>query len=87
VAETAFDEMVMGAGWLLCDFSVLGSPRNHPDLSQTVQDEGLEPFGLKKGAVWEQKMLKSTKAKVDKQFARACHQLREQKIDESCTAM
>jgi len=40
-AETASDEMVMGAVWALCEFSLLVSQQNHSDLSLTALDDAL----------------------------------------------
>jgi len=40
-AETASDEMVMGAVRALCEFSLLVSQRNHSDLSLTALDDAL----------------------------------------------
>jgi len=64
-AETASDEMVMGAVRALCEFSLLVSQQNHSDLSLTALDNALKRFHKKKGAIREQKLLKSAKAKVD----------------------
>jgi len=85
--ETACDEMVMGAVWALCEFSLLVSQQNHSNLSLTALDDALKRFHKNKGAVRDQKMLKSVKAKVNDQLARESHQLREQKIHKICTAM
>jgi len=76
-AETASDEMVMGAVRALCEFSLLVSQQNHSDLSLTALDDALNRFSKKKGAFREQKMSKSTKAKVDEQLATESHQFRE----------
>jgi len=74
VAETAFDEMVMGAvqGW--CEFSLFVSRQNQSDLSLKGLDDALERFHLKKDIFWEQKQLKSVKAKVDDLLAMESHQ-------------
>jgi len=40
-AETASDEMVMGAVRALCEFSLLVSQQNHSDLSLTALDDAL----------------------------------------------
>jgi len=80
VAETASDEMVMGAVRALCEFSLLFSQQNHSDLSLAALDDALKRFDMKKGAFREQKMSKSAKAKVDELLARESHHLREQKI-------
>jgi len=86
-AETASDEMVMGAVRALCEFSLLVSQPNHSDLSLTALDDALNPFYKKKGAFREQKMLKSVKAEVDELLARESHQLREQNIHKIRGAM
>jgi len=80
MAETASDEMVMGAVRALCEFALLVSQQNHSDLSLTALDDALKRFYRKKGVFREQKMSKSAKAKVDEQLATESHQLREQKI-------
>jgi len=69
VAETASDEMVMGAVWASCEFSLLVSQHNHSDLSLTALDNALKRLYKKKGAFREEKMSKSAKAKVDEQLA------------------
>jgi hypothetical protein len=74
-AETASDEMVMGAVWALCEFSLLVSQQNHSDISLTALDDALKQFYNKKGAFRDQKMLKSAKAKVDELLARESHHL------------
>jgi hypothetical protein len=86
-AETASDEMVMGAVRALCEFSLLVSQQNHSDLSLTALDDALKRFYKKKGAFRDQKMSKSAKAKVDEQLATESHQLREQKIHKIRAAM
>jgi len=42
VAETASDEMVMGAVRALCEFSLLVSQQNHSDLSLAALDYALK---------------------------------------------
>ena len=79
-AETASDEMVMGAVWALCEFSLLVSQQNHSDLSLTALDDALKRVYKKNIAFREQKMSKSAKSKVDEQLATESHQLRDQKI-------
>jgi len=74
-AETASDEMVMGAVRALCEFSLLVSQQNHSDLSLTALDNPLKRFYKMKGAFREQKMSKSVKAKVDQLWAIESHQL------------
>jgi len=86
-AETASDEMVMGAVRALCEFSLLVSQQNHLYLSLKALDNALKRFHTKKGIFREQKMLKSAKAKVDDLLARESHLLREQKIHKIRAAM
>jgi hypothetical protein len=86
-AETASDEMVMGAVRALCEFSLLVSQQNHSDLSLKALDDALKRFYQKKGIFREQKMSKSAKAKVDDLLAKESHQLREQKIHKIRAAM
>jgi hypothetical protein len=86
-AETASDEMVMGAVQALCKFSLLVSQQNHSDLSLNPLDNALKRFYQKKGIFREQKMSKSAMAKVDDLFARQSHLLREQKIHKIRAAM
>jgi hypothetical protein len=54
--ETASDEMVMGALWALCEFSILVSWQNHSDLSLTALDDTQKQFYKKKGAFQAQKI-------------------------------
>jgi len=86
-AETASDEMMMGAVRALCEFSLLGGQQNHSDLTLTALDDALKQFYRKEGAFRDQKMSKSAKAKVDELFARASHQFQEQKIHTMRAAM
>jgi len=86
-AETASDEMVMGAVRELCEFSLLVSQQNHSDLSLKALDDALKRFYQKKGIFREQKMSKFVKAKVDDLLAKKSHQLREQKIHKIRAAM
>jgi len=72
-AETASDEMVMGAVLALCEFSLCVSKQNHSDPSLAALDDGLKRFYKKKGAFRDQKMSKSAKAKVDELMARESH--------------
>ena len=76
--ETASNEMVMGAVWALCEFSLLVSQQNHSDLSLKALDDALKRFYQKKGIFEHQKMSKSVNAKVVDQLASECHQLHEQ---------
>ena len=85
--ETASDEIVTGAVRALCEFSLLVSQQNHSDLSLKALDHTLKRFYQKKGIFCKQKMLKSAKAKVDDQFSKQSHQLREQKIHKILAAM
>jgi hypothetical protein len=64
VAEIPSDEMVMGAGRSLCKFCLLVSAHNHSDLSLTALDDTPKRFYKKKGALLNQKMLMSAKAKL-----------------------
>ena len=86
-AETASDEMVMGAGWALCEFSLLVSQQNHCDVSLTALDDELRRVYKKKGAIREQKMSKSAMAKLAELFTGESHQLRQQKIHKICAEM
>jgi hypothetical protein len=86
-AETASDEMVMGAVLALCEFSILVSQQNHSDLSLTALDDTPKRFYQRKGIFQEQKMLKSAKAKVDNMLAIESHRLCEQKIHNIRAAM
>jgi len=43
-AETASDEMVMGAMRALCEFSLPVSQHNHSDLSLKARDDALKQF-------------------------------------------
>ena len=69
-AETATDEMVIGAVCALCEFSLLVSQQDHSDLSLTALDDALNRFYKKKSDFREQKMSKSEKAQVDELLAR-----------------
>jgi hypothetical protein len=86
-AETASDEMVMGAVRALCEFSLLVSQQNQSDLSLTALDDALTRFYKRKGAFREKKMSKSAKAQVDDLLARESHQLHERKIHKIHAAM
>jgi hypothetical protein len=48
-AETASDEMVMGAVQALCEFSLLVSQQYHSDLSLNPLDNALKRFYQRKG--------------------------------------
>jgi len=86
-AETASNEMVMGAVWALCEYSLLVSQQNHSELSLAALDNAVRQFYKNKGSSRAQKMFKSAKAKVDELLARESHYLREQKIHKICAAM
>jgi len=58
-AETASDEMVMGAVRAVCEFSLLVSQRNHSDLSIAALHDALKRLFQKKGAFRDKKMWKS----------------------------
>ena len=79
-AETASDEMVMGAVWASCEFSLLVRQQSHSDLSLKALDAALKRFYHKKGIFRQQKMSKSARAKVDDPLATESHHLREHKI-------
>jgi hypothetical protein len=87
VAETASDEMVMGAVQALCQFSPLISQQNHSELSLAALDDELKGCYEKKGACRNQKMWKSAKTKVDELLTRESHHLQEQKIHKIRAAM
>jgi len=86
-AETACDEMVIGAVRALCEFSLLVSQHNHCDLSLAALGNALMRFYKKKGAFREQKKWKSAKAKVDEPLARESHDLQQQKIHKIYAAL
>jgi len=87
VAETASDEIVMGAVRALCEFSLLVSQHNHSNQSLAALDDALKQFYKKRSAFQDQKMSKTAKAKVDELLAREFHYLREQKIHKIHAAM
>jgi hypothetical protein len=86
-AETASDEMVIGAVRALSEFSLLVRQQNHSELSLTALDNALTRLSKNKGAFREQKMSNPAKAQVDDLLARESHQLCEQKIHDICAAM
>jgi hypothetical protein len=86
-AETALDEMVMGAVQALCEFSLLVSQQNDSFLSLTGPDNAMQRCYKKKAAFRDQKISKSAKAKVDQLLAKDSHHLQEQKIHKICAAM
>jgi hypothetical protein len=86
-AETASDEMAMGAVQALCEFSLLLSKQSDSNLSLAALDNAQERFYRKKDAFRHQKMSKSAKPKVDELFARDSHYSGEQKIHKICAAM
>ena len=79
-AETPSDEMVLGAVWVLCEFSLLVNKQNHPNLSLTTLDNALKRFYKENSAFLEQKMLKSAKGKLDELLARESHWIQEYMI-------
>jgi hypothetical protein len=86
-AETASDEMVMGAVWVLLEFSLHVSQQNHSDLFLKALDDPLKRFYQKKGMFCKQKISKSAKAKVDDVLAKESYQLCEQKSHNIHAAM
>jgi hypothetical protein len=86
-AETALDELVMGAVQALCEFSLLVSQQNDSFLSLTGPDNAMKRCYKKKAVFRDQKISKSAKAKVDQLVAKDSHHLQEQKIHKICTAM
>jgi len=86
-AETATDEMVIGAVRALCVFSLSVSQQYHSDLSITALDDGVKQFYQKKGDFWQQKVSKSAEAKVDELLATKSYQLRKQTIHKPCAVM
>jgi len=76
-ADAASNEMIMGAVWALCEFSLLVSQHNHSDLSIKALNDSLKWCYPKKGIFREQKMSTSAKAKVDDLLATESYQLRE----------
>jgi hypothetical protein len=48
--ETACNEMVIGAVWAFCEFSLLVSLQNHSDLSLTALDDTLKQLYKKQDA-------------------------------------
>jgi ElaB/YqjD/DUF883 family membrane-anchored ribosome-binding protein len=86
-AETASDEMVMGAVWVLREFSLHVSQQNHSDLFLKALDDPLKQFYQKKGIFCKQKISKSAKAKVDDVLAKESYQLHEQKSHNIRAAM
>jgi hypothetical protein len=47
--ETTSDEMVLGAAWVLCEFSLLAGKQNHPNLFLTALDNALKGYNKEKG--------------------------------------
>jgi hypothetical protein len=47
--ETTSDEMVLGAAWVLCEFSLLAGKQNHPNLFLTAPDNALKGYNKEKG--------------------------------------
>jgi hypothetical protein len=86
-AETASDEIVMGAVRALCELSLLVCQQNDSDLSLEALDGALRQFYKKKGAFRDQKLSKSAQAKVDDLLAKESHLLHEQKIHKISAAL
>jgi len=78
--EKASHEMVMGAVWAVCLFSLLVSQQNHLDLSFNALDDAFKRFNQKNGIFGEQQMLKSANTEGYDLFAIESHQLCEQRI-------
>jgi len=70
VADKASHEIVMGAVWALCQFSLFVSQQNHSDLSLKALDDALKRFYQKMGIFRDEKMSKSAKAKLDNLLAK-----------------
>lgn len=70
VAEPAFEEFVMETVLALYIFSVVVNQQNHLDHSFPLLDNTLNQFHVMKSVFQVLTLLKSEKAKVDKQFAR-----------------
>jgi hypothetical protein len=66
VSKISSNEMLLGAMWALCEFSLLVSQQNHCDLFLTALNYPMKQFYKKKGACREQKMSNSATAKVYK---------------------
>jgi len=86
-AETAYDEMVMGAVRALCEFSPRVSQQNHSDLSLAALDDTLKGVHKKKGGFREQTISMSAKATVAEPLARESDHLRVQIIHKIRAAM
>jgi hypothetical protein len=86
-AETACDEMVLGAVRVLCEFSLLVSQQNHSDIALTAQDNALKRFHQTTGAFQGQKMTKSANTKLDEQLATESQQFQVPKIHKIRAAM
>jgi len=56
VEEKVFNEMVMAAVWLLCEFSLHVSQQNHSDLSLKALDNACKPFYQNTGICQAQKI-------------------------------
>ena len=59
--ETASNEIVIGAVWVLCEFSRLVSQQTQSDLSLKALDDALKRLYQKKELFCKQKMSKSAK--------------------------
>jgi DNA-binding LacI/PurR family transcriptional regulator len=86
-AETASDEMAIGAVQALCELSVLVNQQKYIDLPLAALDDALKRYYNKKGAFRDRKMAKSAKATVDELLGRESHHLQAQKIHRIHAAM
>jgi hypothetical protein len=62
--DTTFEEMVLGAVQVLCEFPLLVCKRNHSDQCLKAFDDTLKQFGQMKSIFRAQKILKSASAKT-----------------------
>jgi len=74
VAETASDEIGMGAVQALCECSLLLSQQNNSNLFLTVLDNELKPCYKMKGAFHKRIILKSATINMDELVTRESHQ-------------
>jgi len=65
VVDAAFDEMVIGAVFVLCEFSLLVSSQNHHDLSLKALNNPLNNFEMELNSFQQQTVSKSVMAKLD----------------------
>lgn len=87
VVGSALDEMVIGAVYILCEFSLLVSSQNHHDLSLKALDNPLNNFAKKMHSVQLQKVSQSAKPKVDEMLTSESYLLNRQKIDQHFAAV